>query len=93
MAEGEGERTKKRLMVAIDESECSHYALEWALDNLRDSLSSPLLIFTVQPLQNVGFLAAASYGAPRTFSSPFLPFLSFFLSFIHFPFPSLKRIF
>ncbi|KAG1347076.1 putative Adenine nucleotide alpha hydrolases-like superfamily protein [Cocos nucifera] len=63
MAEGEGE-TKKRVMVAIDESECSHHALEWALTNLRDSLSSPLLIFTVQPLQNVSFLAAASYGSP-----------------------------
>ncbi|XP_010921793.1 uncharacterized protein [Elaeis guineensis] len=64
MAEGEGERTKKRVMVAIDESECSHHALEWTLANLRDSLSSPLLIYTVQPLQNVSFLAAASYGSP-----------------------------
>ena len=81
MAEGEGERTKKRVMVAIDESECSHHALEWTLANLRDSLSSPLLIYTVQPLQNVSFLAAASYGSPRTFSS-------FFFSF---PFPVSKE--
>ncbi|XP_008797667.1 universal stress protein A-like protein [Phoenix dactylifera] len=64
MAGGEGESTKKRAMVAIDESECSHHALDWALANLRDSLSSPLIIFTVQPLQSISILAAASYGSP-----------------------------
>ncbi|XP_073004480.1 universal stress protein A-like protein [Typha latifolia] len=63
MASGEESKLKK-VMVAIDESECSHYALEWALDHLRDSLSSPLVVFTAQPYANVGYMAAASYGTP-----------------------------
>ncbi|GER44398.1 adenine nucleotide alpha hydrolases-likesuperfamily protein [Striga asiatica] len=55
---------KKKVMVAIDESECSHYALEWALNNLRESLqNSKLLIFTAQPLADYGYLYASSYGA------------------------------
>ncbi|KAK1321909.1 hypothetical protein QJS10_CPA03g00528 [Acorus calamus] len=52
-------------MVAIDESECSHHALEWVLDNLRESISSSasapaaseedrlLTIYTAQPLTNL----------------------------------------
>ncbi|KAK1299174.1 hypothetical protein QJS10_CPB14g00354 [Acorus calamus] len=56
------EKEKKRVMVAIDESECSHHALEWALDNLRESISSSasasdedrlLTIYTAQPLTNL----------------------------------------
>ncbi|CAA0809018.1 Adenine nucleotide alpha hydrolases-like superfamily protein [Striga hermonthica] len=55
---------KKKVMVAIDESECSHYALEWALNNLRESLqNSKLVIFTAQPLADYGYLYASSYGA------------------------------
>ncbi|KAK1326733.1 hypothetical protein QJS10_CPA01g01487 [Acorus calamus] len=73
-------KKKKKVMVAIDESECSHYALEWALDNLRDSIiSSPssasaaeeertLIVYTAQPLTNLSYLTAASYGSARTFS-------------------------
>ncbi|KAK1324592.1 Universal stress protein A-like protein [Acorus calamus] len=68
-------KKKKKVMVAIDESECSHYALEWALDNLRDSIiSSPssasaaeeertLIVYTAQPLTNLSYLTAASYGS------------------------------
>ncbi|KAK6921730.1 UspA [Dillenia turbinata] len=38
---------EKKVMVAIDESECSHYALEWALQNLHDSIAkSKLYLFT-----------------------------------------------
>ncbi|KAK1268159.1 Universal stress protein A-like protein [Acorus gramineus] len=67
-------KKKQKVMVAIDESECSHHALEWALDNLRDSiLSSPssasvaeertLIVYTAQPLTNLSYLTAASYGS------------------------------
>ena len=62
-----------RVMVAIDESECSIYALEWALENLRetagDHSSSPLIIFTVQPIANLSYIPAATYGSARTFTS------------------------
>ncbi|KAK4772309.1 hypothetical protein SAY86_014084 [Trapa natans] len=55
---------KKKVMVAIDESECSHYALEWALDNLKDTIAgSELLIFCVQSLTNMGYVYASSFGA------------------------------
>ncbi|THU62218.1 hypothetical protein C4D60_Mb01t02790 [Musa balbisiana] len=64
MAEGGGGKPK-RMMVAIDESECSRHALEWVLANLRESLSSlPLIIFTVQPLTDFAYLTAASLGSP-----------------------------
>nr|DAD31816.1 TPA_asm: hypothetical protein HUJ06_010667 [Nelumbo nucifera] len=54
----------KKVMVAIDESEFSHYALEWTLDNLHNSIStSPLVVFTVQPITDLSYLSAASYGA------------------------------
>ncbi|XP_009395576.2 universal stress protein A-like protein [Musa acuminata AAA Group] len=65
MAEGGAEGKAKRVMVAIDESESSHYALEWVLSNLRSSLSSsPLVVFTVQPYPEISYLNAASFGAP-----------------------------
>lgn len=58
---------KKRVMVAIDESEFSYQALEWALDNLAGSLlagdSPPLLIFTAQPISNLSSIPAATYGS------------------------------
>jgi hypothetical protein len=61
------ENTGKKVMVAIEEHECSHHALEWALLNLKPSLSlsSPLLIITVQPLATFNYIAAASsYASP-----------------------------
>ncbi|RWW83263.1 hypothetical protein BHE74_00008235 [Ensete ventricosum] len=66
MAEGGGGcgGKPKRMMVAIDESECSHHALEWVLANLRESLSSlPLIVFTVQSLPDFAYLTAASLGS------------------------------
>ncbi|KAK1275730.1 hypothetical protein QJS04_geneDACA001638 [Acorus gramineus] len=74
------DKKKKRVMIAIDESECSHHALEWALDNLRESISSSstagatsaapeaeeerlLTIYTAQPLTNLSYLTASSYGS------------------------------
>ncbi|RWR93873.1 universal stress protein A-like protein isoform X1 [Cinnamomum micranthum f. kanehirae] len=60
---GEG-MNKKKIMVAIDESDCSHYALDWALKNLGDSIasSSPLMIFTAQPVVNLSHVYASSFG-------------------------------
>ncbi|CAN1826432.1 hypothetical protein LINPERHAP1_LOCUS31544 [Linum perenne] len=58
-------------MVAIDESEFSHYALEWALSNLGDTISkssAPLLLFTAQPFSDFAYLNASTFGAARNFS-------------------------
>ncbi|KAK4430224.1 Universal stress protein [Sesamum alatum] len=61
MEKGEG---VKKVMVAIDESECSHYALEWTLKNLRETAeNSKLFIFTAQPVADLTYLYASSYGA------------------------------
>ncbi|KAI3423514.1 Usp domain-containing protein [Psidium guajava] len=59
---------KRKVMVAVDESECSHHALVWALDNLKDSLlNSSLVVFMAQPpsLQNLSF--AANLGLARMY--------------------------
>ncbi|XP_068333012.1 uncharacterized protein [Pyrus communis] len=54
---------KKKVMVAIDESEFSLYAFNWALENLRDTIqSSQLVVFTAQPI-DFASTYAASYGA------------------------------
>ncbi|XP_042496113.1 universal stress protein A-like protein isoform X1 [Macadamia integrifolia] len=59
---------KKKVMVAIEESEFSHYALKWALENFNDCLSgSSLVIFTVQTIASVGHIYAASFGSARTY--------------------------
>ena len=55
------------VMVAVDESECSRRALEWALRNLAPTLAPPLLLLTVQPLVPLGYVSAASFGTPRTY--------------------------
>ncbi|XWS22491.1 hypothetical protein CRYUN_Cryun29cG0039700 [Craigia yunnanensis] len=60
MAELISERVgKNKVMVAIDESEYSHYALMWVLDNLKQSLNSPLIIFmaTPPPKNNIAYAA------------------------------------
>ncbi|XP_008797807.2 universal stress protein A-like protein isoform X1 [Phoenix dactylifera] len=69
--EEKGRRTK--VMVAIDESECSRYALEWALHHLAEPLASslPLLLFTVQPFNTLGYIpaAAAGYGSAHALAA------------------------
>lgn len=73
---GLGEKKKKKVMVAIDESECSHYALDWALQNLVDTLAnSDLCIFTVQPIADYSYLYASSFGAARMYSLSLSPSL------------------
>ncbi|CAI9096173.1 OLC1v1032258C1 [Oldenlandia corymbosa var. corymbosa] len=63
MAEEEGSNSKKKVMVAIDESECSYYALEWALKNLHESLvNSEVIVFTAQPIADYSYLYASSMG-------------------------------
>ncbi|KAK4354236.1 hypothetical protein RND71_026430 [Anisodus tanguticus] len=47
----------KKVMVAVDESESSYYALKWVLENLQESISSsgnPLVIFMAEPRPNHG---------------------------------------
>ncbi|KAB2035533.1 hypothetical protein ERO13_D04G137700v2 [Gossypium hirsutum] len=61
----EENKMEKKVMVAIDESECSHWALQWALENLGHAISaSQLFIFNAQPLHNFAYLSASTYGAP-----------------------------
>ncbi|XP_027097010.1 universal stress protein A-like protein [Coffea arabica] len=66
MEEGRNPSTgeKKKVMVAIDESDCSIYALEWTLSSLHESIAnSELLIFTAQPIADYSYLHASSMGA------------------------------
>ncbi|TVU33813.1 hypothetical protein EJB05_15622 [Eragrostis curvula] len=62
--QGEEQPRLQKVMVAVDESECSRYALEWALRNLAPTMATPLLLLTVQPHVPVGYVSAASFGAP-----------------------------
>nr|GMD99851.1 universal stress protein A-like protein [Ipomoea batatas] len=54
MAAGEGcSKAEKRVMVGIDESESSSYALKWVLDNLKQSITtSSLILLMAQPRPN-----------------------------------------
>ncbi|KAL8472660.1 hypothetical protein ACS0TY_029756 [Phlomoides rotata] len=57
---------KKKVMVAIDESEFSHNALEWTLENLRETIEdSKLVVFTAQPVADYSYLYASTLGATR----------------------------
>ncbi|KAJ8548292.1 hypothetical protein K7X08_030761 [Anisodus acutangulus] len=57
------EKKKKKVMVAIDESDCSFYALEWALENLDQSLlNAEVVLFTAQPISDYGYIYASSFG-------------------------------
>ncbi|CAI9096174.1 OLC1v1032259C1 [Oldenlandia corymbosa var. corymbosa] len=73
--EEEGSKSKKKVMVAIDESECSHDALEWALRNLQESLvNSELIVFTAQPISDYSYLYASSVGNAPCSSYGGIPF-------------------
>ncbi|KAL5553150.1 hypothetical protein UlMin_040551 [Ulmus minor] len=65
------EKKKKKVMVAIDESESSYYALIWVLDNLKEITSTewPLVIFATQLLPNCHF----SVGGSIAFAGLFCP--------------------
>ncbi|XP_062200151.1 universal stress protein A-like protein [Phragmites australis] len=59
-----GQPRRQKVIVAVDESECSRYTLEWTLRNLAPTLAPPLLLLTVQPLVPIGYVSAASFGVP-----------------------------
>ncbi|EXB77508.1 hypothetical protein L484_015433 [Morus notabilis] len=64
--ETEKERSSKKVMVVIVESDCSYKALIWVLENLKESLKqSPLFIFATQPLINSNFAVSPSLGFIR----------------------------
>ncbi|KAK4753815.1 hypothetical protein SAY87_001919 [Trapa incisa] len=67
-AESDHSRERK-VMVSIDESDSSHYALMWVLDNLKESISStPLVIFTAQPPAKSTYSFAASLSSARMYT-------------------------
>ncbi|XP_010681486.2 universal stress protein A-like protein isoform X1 [Beta vulgaris subsp. vulgaris] len=55
-------KVQSKVIVAIDESECSSYALKWALQNLDDKLKSGLLLFSVISIDYSGAFAGG-YGS------------------------------
>ncbi|CAH9121235.1 unnamed protein product [Cuscuta epithymum] len=60
--EGAGDK-KERVMIAIDESEFSRYAIEWTLQHFHASLlNSQIVLFTVQPIVDYGYIYASSLG-------------------------------
>ncbi|GLU04730.1 hypothetical protein SLE2022_218650 [Rubroshorea leprosula] len=68
MTDTAGERKdEKKVMVAIDESEHSYHALMWVLDNLKDSLKSPLIIFMAQPATSDNYTFQASLSNARIY--------------------------
>ncbi|GAB4828851.1 hypothetical protein Ancab_018510 [Ancistrocladus abbreviatus] len=64
-----GDRAEtKKVMVFIDETEDSYYALMWVLSNLHESLlSQTLVIFTVEPPANYNSVFAASLSSARLY--------------------------
>ncbi|XP_031256242.1 uncharacterized protein LOC116114230 isoform X1 [Pistacia vera] len=55
-------------MLAIDESEHSHYALMWVLDNLKDSINKgQFIIFMAQQPPNYNYSFASSLGSARMY--------------------------
>uniref|UniRef100_A0A7N0U1S9 UspA domain-containing protein n=1 Tax=Kalanchoe fedtschenkoi TaxID=63787 RepID=A0A7N0U1S9_KALFE len=66
-----GDETKKKVLVAIDESECSHYALSWALQNLDSVKDAKVYILTVLPVADIGYIYASTLGhtAPELIQS------------------------
>ena len=81
----DSETTKKtkKVMVAIDESDCSRYALQWALENLHDKLQSSGLVVFTSILVDFGGIYAATYGSARKPSlspSPSICLLVWFLN-------------
>ena len=71
---------KKKVMVAIDESECSRYALQWTLDNLSQTIHiSQLVLFTVQPISDFTYAYTSSFGAARMSLSLSLSFYIYIL--------------
>ncbi|GKV46535.1 hypothetical protein SLEP1_g53511 [Rubroshorea leprosula] len=79
MSEEKGkEGLKKKVMVAIDESEDSYHALMWVLNNLKESFkSSQLVIFATQATPKCNSLSGAHIGYARMYCTALAtPYLS-----------------
>ncbi|XWS47983.1 hypothetical protein CRYUN_Cryun13aG0032500 [Craigia yunnanensis] len=58
--EEEKEQFHKKVMVAIDERDCSYDALIWVLTYLKESITkSPLVVFAAQPLPKFKYITFA----------------------------------
>ncbi|KDP29423.1 hypothetical protein JCGZ_18344 [Jatropha curcas] len=65
---------EKKVMIAIDESEYSYYALMWVLDNLKESLQkTSLVVFMAQPPPRNSYTFAAALGSARLYSPVLTP--------------------
>ncbi|XP_059453723.1 uncharacterized protein LOC132184202 [Corylus avellana] len=63
-----GGGAERKVMVAIDESDYSHYALTWVLANLKESITtSPLVIFMAQPPPRSSYTFSAPLGSARMY--------------------------
>lgn len=61
---------KKKVMVVIDESDSSYYALIWLLKTLKESLRSKhIILFMVQPAIDSNYIFSASLGTARLYSN------------------------
>ncbi|KAL9664744.1 hypothetical protein QQ045_020151 [Rhodiola kirilowii] len=59
----------KKVMVAVDESEASYYALIWVLENLKEVLvNTSLVIFAAVPEPNYTQSIAATFSSARLYS-------------------------
>lgn len=57
-----------KVMVAIDDSEFSEYALMWVLKNLGSTIrDSQLVIYTTRTPVDIGYLYASSWGSMSLF--------------------------
>jgi len=65
---GGGGAAERKVMVAIDESDYSHYALTWVLENLKESIiNSSLVIFMAQPPPTNSYTFSAPLGSARMY--------------------------
>ena len=75
---------KKKVLVAIDLSECSRYALQWALDNLGETMAnSEVVLFTVQPIVDFSYAYVSTLGATRASLSLIIIYLLIIVLFIN----------
>ncbi|GAV66290.1 Usp domain-containing protein [Cephalotus follicularis] len=59
---------RKKVMVAIDESEHSYYALMWVLNNLKELITTaPLVIFAALPTPTFNYPHAVPLGFSRLY--------------------------
>lgn len=66
-------KVQSKVIVAIDESECSSYALKWALQNLDDKLKSGLILFSVISIDYSGAFAGGYGSLRKLYFAPLLP--------------------